>query len=179
MPSTKSSKRKKYQYNVDRRKLWKKSRRVPEIKCPQIKNAWDGRKSMKRNLAAMGLAVDPNKAIPIPKPKGPFSFEKTEVEAVPKEPPNKHVVEELEEEASLPEKKTLKLSRPEVSYCTYMMEKYGEDYKAMAMDERNYYQDTPKQIRQRINKFKSLPDQYNKYLAEKNAGKTTDTMDTA
>ena len=36
---------------------------------------------------------------------------------------------ELEEEANLPQPKTLKLSDPESEYCIYMMEKYGEDYK--------------------------------------------------
>lgn len=36
---------------------------------------------------------------------------------------------ELEAEAAVPEAKTLRLSEPEVRFCTYMMEKHGEDYK--------------------------------------------------
>ncbi len=36
---------------------------------------------------------------------------------------------ELEEEANHPQERRLKYSDPEVRYCIYMMEKYGEDYK--------------------------------------------------
>ena len=35
----------------------------------------------------------------------------------------------LEAEASVPEKRTLKFSEPELEFVTYMMNKYGEDYK--------------------------------------------------
>jgi hypothetical protein len=35
----------------------------------QIKNAWDETKSLKHNLRNMGLATDPNIAIPVPKTK--------------------------------------------------------------------------------------------------------------
>ena len=35
----------------------------------------------------------------------------------------------LEAEASLPQDKRLRLSEPEVQYCTYMMDKYKDDYK--------------------------------------------------
>ncbi|KAK3095549.1 hypothetical protein FSP39_015991 [Pinctada imbricata] len=47
-----------------------------------------------------------------------------------------------------------------------MMEKYGEDYKAMARDSRNHFQDTPKQIKRKIQVFKSIPEQYNEYLSK-------------
>lgn len=40
----------------------------------------------------------------------------------------------------------------------------------MARDSKNYYQDTPKQIKRKINKFKSVPDQYNAYLRSKETG---------
>jgi hypothetical protein len=39
------------------------------------------------------------------------------------------VLPELEAEATIPGKRLLKLSEPEVAYCIRMMEKYGEDYK--------------------------------------------------
>ena len=35
----------------------------------QIKNAWDQQRSVKFNLRSMGLAVDPNEAIPVPQTK--------------------------------------------------------------------------------------------------------------
>ena len=36
---------------------------------------------------------------------------------------------ELEAEAGAPQVRRLKLSQPEVNFCTYMMDKYGDDYK--------------------------------------------------
>ncbi|KAG8128449.1 hypothetical protein E2320_015292, partial [Naja naja] len=70
MPKAKQKqRRKKYNYNVDRKKLNRafRKRSAPKIKCAQIRHAWDSTKSVSKNLAEMGLAVDPNKAIPIPK----------------------------------------------------------------------------------------------------------------
>lgn len=43
---------------------------------------------------------------------------------------------------------------------------------AMARDERNYYQETPKQIQRKINRFKSIPEMYNVY-ADAKQGETT------
>lgn len=38
----------------------------------------------------------------------------------------------------------------------------------MALDKKNYYQYTWKQIRAKIKVFKGIPEQYNKYLENKN-----------
>ena len=46
------------------------------------------------------------------------------------------------------------------------MKKYGKDYKAMARDSKNYYQETWKQLRQKVRTFKKIPEQFNKYLEE-------------
>ena len=35
---------------------------------------------------------------------------------------------ELEDEAAIPEERRLRMSGPDVDYCIYMLEKYGEDY---------------------------------------------------
>ena len=40
-------------------------------------------------------------------------------------------------------------------------------FQAMARDPKNYYQDTPKQIKRKIALFKQMPEQYNKYLEDK------------
>nr|XP_012294425.1 nucleolar protein 16-like [Aotus nancymaae] len=68
--------------------------------------------------------------------------------------PTSVITPDLEAEASLPEKKGNTLSRDLIDYVRYMVENHGEDYKAMARDEKNYYQDTPKQIRNKINVYK-------------------------
>ncbi|XP_063498625.1 nucleolar protein 16 isoform X5 [Symphalangus syndactylus] len=78
-----------------------------------------------------------------------------DIEERPKELVRKpYVLNDLEAEASLPEKKGNTLSRDLIDYVRYMVENHGEDYKAMARDEKNYYQDTPKQIRSKINVYK-------------------------
>ncbi|KAL3864483.1 hypothetical protein ACJMK2_006162 [Sinanodonta woodiana] len=171
----------KFRYNVDRKKQWKKSKKLPAIKCPEIRQAWDNKKTVLQNMADMGLSADPNKTIKIPSTKeliGPKNM-KVEDNNQTKKPPKPkkiYVAQALEEQASSSSEKKLRLSEPDVQYCIYMMEKYGDDYKAMARDYKNYYQDTPKQIRRKINVFKSIPKQYNAYLQSK--GEKTKKMDT-
>ena len=45
----------------------------------------------------------------------------------------------------------------------------------MARDRKNYYQDTPKQIKKRIMTFKNIPTQYNAYLKSKETGESAST----
>ncbi|XP_022080608.1 nucleolar protein 16-like isoform X2 [Acanthaster planci] len=139
-----------------------------------VKEAWDKRKSMARNLADMGLSVNPNKTIPIPKMKDklkPIAGEDTETETPePSQPSKIFVLQALEDMANVPLGRSVRISQPLMNYCIRLMEKYGEDYKAMARDPKNYYQDTPKQIRRKINLFKSIPEQYNPYIQGKMTG---------
>ncbi|XP_077963016.1 LOW QUALITY PROTEIN: nucleolar protein 16 [Gasterosteus aculeatus] len=71
MPKAKkSSKRKKFDYNQDRKKMRKRSNKKynPRIENSQIRNAWDNKKSTAKNLLGlMGLAFDPNRTVPIKK----------------------------------------------------------------------------------------------------------------
>ncbi|XP_064630296.1 nucleolar protein 16-like [Lineus longissimus] len=170
-----------FNYNKNRRKAWKKSKELPKIKCEQIKNAWDDTKSMQHNLKNMGIATNPNKAIPVPKTKDLIpGFEREDgdkpMEMMMVQPRSKlHVVKELEDIANQPQEKRLKLPEQEVKYCIYMMEKHKDNYKAMARDERNYYQDTPKQIKRKIMTFKGIPSQYQAYLNSKEEGKMDTT----
>ncbi|KAK3597767.1 hypothetical protein CHS0354_006125 [Potamilus streckersoni] len=162
----------KFLYNVDRKKLWKKSKKLPAIKCPEIKQAWDNKKTVFQNMADMGLSADPNKTLKIANTKeliGPKSMKVEDNDKTRKslKPRKGYVAQALEDQAGLSPAKTLRLSEPDVQYCIYMMEKYGDDYKAMAKDPKNYYQDTPKQIRRKINIFTSIPEQYNDYLQSK------------
>ncbi|XP_053145823.1 nucleolar protein 16 [Hemicordylus capensis] len=158
MPKAKGkSRRQKYSYNVNRKKQNKASRRRanPRIKCAQIRHAWDSTRSVSQNLAEMGLAIDPNKAVPIPKTiQRVMQMEIDGQEGRRKIVRKPYVLNELEFEASLPEKKSETLSRDLIDYVQHMIRNHGENYKAMARDEKNYYQDTPKQIKRKINVYK-------------------------
>uniref|UniRef100_A0A8C5QV35 Nucleolar protein 16 n=1 Tax=Leptobrachium leishanense TaxID=445787 RepID=A0A8C5QV35_9ANUR len=65
-----------------------------------------------------------------------------------------YVIEGLQAAASVPSKKTMGISSDMIHYVSHMVENYGEDYKVMARDEKNYYQDTPKQIKRKVNLYK-------------------------
>ena len=47
---------------------------------------------------------------------------------------------------------------------------YGFILQAMARDRRNYYQDTPKQIKRKIETFKKIPDLYDAYRLMQDLG---------
>ncbi|XP_057677585.1 nucleolar protein 16 [Corythoichthys intestinalis] len=155
MPKAKKTRRKmKFDYNKDRKKLKKRlmKKANPRIENKQLREAWNPRKSTARNLQDMGLAYDPNRSLPINKDgrlglnKGP----KVTGHIVTKP----YVLNQLEEEANLPVKDTKTLSSDLIQYVQHMIREHKEDYKAMARDEKNYYQDTPKQIKRKINEYK-------------------------
>ncbi|KFU92934.1 Nucleolar protein 16, partial [Chaetura pelagica] len=126
-----------------------------------IRHAWDPTKSVAQNLAEMGLAEDPNKAVPIPKKMLGMEVESSGQGQGKRLVRKPYVVTEMEYEASLPEKKSNTLSRDLIDYVRYMIQNHGENYKEMALDEKNYYQDTPKQIKRKINVYKNFyPEEY-------------------
>lgn len=55
-----------------------------------------------------------------------------------------------------------------MKYATYLLDKYGLNYKAMVKDEKNHDQETWKQFRAKIRKFMSIPEQFNVYLKKRN-----------
>lgn len=153
----KSRKRKnKYNYSMNRmKKLKKSSKRRIKIKSLPVREAWEETKGIYDNMRDMGLAANPNETI-------------STTDSVRKlRAPKAHVVKQLEEEASQPMASTLRLSGDNVKFCVYMLEKYGEDYVAMAKDRKNYFQETPAKIRQMISTFKKIPEQWNAYLRVK------------
>uniref|UniRef100_A0A3Q3FEG0 Nucleolar protein 16 n=1 Tax=Labrus bergylta TaxID=56723 RepID=A0A3Q3FEG0_9LABR len=82
---------------------------------------------------------------------------------------------ELHEEAGRPEKDTKTLSSDLIEYAQYMIREHGDDFKAMARDEKNYYQDTPKQIKRKINEYKRCHSQhYDAFISSLAAPKPTD-----
>uniref|UniRef100_A0A9L0RQM1 Nucleolar protein 16 n=1 Tax=Equus caballus TaxID=9796 RepID=A0A9L0RQM1_HORSE len=86
MPKAKGkTRRQKFGYNVNRKRLNRNARRkaAPRIECSHIRHAWDHAKSVRQNLAEMGLAMDPNKAVPLRKRK--VKAMEVDVEERPKE----------------------------------------------------------------------------------------------
>ncbi|XP_005147380.2 nucleolar protein 16 [Melopsittacus undulatus] len=170
MPKAKGKNRRhKYSYNLNRKRLYRSARRraAPRIACSHIRQAWDPTKSVAQNLAEMGLAGDPNKAVPIPKKKRLGMEMESNGQDQGKQLVRKpYVLNEMEYEASLPEKKSNTLSRDLIDYVRYMIQNHGENYKEMARDEKNYYQDTPKQIKRKINVYKNFyPEEYKEFVA--------------
>ncbi|KAM8993763.1 nucleolar protein 16 isoform 2-T2 [Guaruba guarouba] len=168
MPKAKGKgRRRRYCYSVNRKRLHRSARRraAPRIACSHIRQAWDRSKSVAQNLAEMGLAGDPNKAVPIPGKEllGMESNGQDQGKQLVRKP---YVLNEMEYEASLPEKKSNTLSRDLIDYVRYMIQNHGENYKEMARDEKNYYQDTPKQIKRKINVYKNFyPEEYKDFVA--------------
>ncbi|XP_066582380.1 nucleolar protein 16 [Prorops nasuta] len=169
-------------HGVNRKRLRNKLKRLPIIKCAQMKQEWEVTKSTRLNLRDMGLAYDPNEVLKIPNIKEQLLKKvinerndmqcEWKTEDISKETniaKKSHVAKELEAEARAPRERLFKLPKGQVQFLTYLLDKYGEDYKAMARDKKNHYQMTWKQIRAKINKFKSIPEQYNEYLHSKSS----------
>merc|ERR1712243_449334 len=50
---------------------------------------------------------------------------------------------------------------------SYMMDKHGMDFKAMARDPKNHYQETPAKLKGMVTKFISIPEHYAPYCKER------------
>ncbi|XP_067852476.1 nucleolar protein 16 [Heptranchias perlo] len=164
MPKAKGkNRRKKFDYKSDRKKLKRKmlKKAAPRIECEHIRKAWNIKKSVAQNLAEMGLASDPNRTVPIKKRKI-MKMETASADGEGQVVIKPYVINELEAQASLPEVKRSTLSREFIDYVRHMIENYKDNYKAMARDEMNYYQDTPHQIKKKIESYKRFyPSEYN------------------
>lgn len=148
MPKAKHSRKKKYDYDKNRKKQKKQFMKKyrPTIEDFNIRHAWDNYKTSQRNLQEMGLAFDPNQTLPIKAPDG-----KPAPSPIVTKP---YVMRKLEEEANQPFEDDKSLSRDLIDFVQHMVGRYRDDFKAMARDEKNYYQDTPKQIQRKVNEYK-------------------------
>ncbi|KAG7174113.1 nucleolar protein 16-like [Homarus americanus] len=173
---TRRNNRKKYRYRANsNRKEKKMDRKInPHIECVQVRKAWDKKKPAPANLADMGLVYHLERDVPVES--------KTQNEETSEMPPRKRikrgkeekpteVVKQLEEaineEYRRKESAGIRLTNAQVEYATAMLDKYGDNYKAMARDRKNYFQDTWKQIRAKINLFTQNPKYYAPYLKQK------------
>lgn len=69
------------------------------------------------------------------------------------EAPLSKYVQDLEKEANKPRKKKFKFGKEMCKELEYYIQKYGDNYEAMARDKRNIYQDSPGQLRYKIKKY--------------------------
>ncbi|KAG9265911.1 nucleolar protein 16 [Astyanax mexicanus] len=166
-----ASKRNTFDYNKNRKKQKKKLKKKerPTIGCAQIRKAWDDRKSAKQNMQDMGLSYGTKGVLPINKKS--FSAPVEEAQAVVVKP---YVIREMETAASLRGKNTRTCSNDLTEFVQYMIREHNEDYKAMAKDEKNYYQHTPKQIKRKVELYKRChPQDYGAFIASLQAEKTS------
>lgn len=166
----KSRNRSKFSYNKNKKKLKRKIRRKekPHIECPQIRNAWDEHKTVKQNLQEMGLSLGTKGMLPI---KNKKDMESNPAETNVLKP---YVIEAMEVEASLRREDRTTCSTDIIEYVQYMVKEHNEDYKAMARDEKNYYQDTPNQIKRKVELYKRChPEQYAAFIASLQSQKST------
>lgn len=120
----------------------------------------EGSKKPKQFFQELGLAEDPNKVIGKKKraklAKDPNSIRSNKIKKAPKETPATKFVRELEEKANKPTKKNFKFGKVMCAELEYYIQKYGDDYQAMARDKKNIYQDSPGQLRQKIIKYNKI-----------------------
>ncbi|KAG5680065.1 hypothetical protein PVAND_009593 [Polypedilum vanderplanki] len=167
-----------YQYDKNRKNLKKqlKIKSGGKIKCAEIKNEIVPGKSLKQNINEMGLVFNTKKEFKVPNYKearkrkmlsNGFVEEDVSDDETGKIAPKKRVAEKFEKEAKELRESKFKLPKNQVKIISYFMDKYGLNYKAMVKDYKNYDQETWRQFRQKIRKFMSIPEQFAKYLEER------------
>lgn len=163
---------------------------------PLIKQEWQKGKSLSKNLDDMGLAFDTNKALSVPnnrehrkqiirvvngfveedtsdleiKEEGMTDDEEVQTDMKRQKKstrPKEFVAETLERDANEYVESRFRLPKGVVKEVSYYMDKYGLDYKAMARDSQNHYQETWRQIRAKCRKFMSISDQFVHYLEKR------------
>ncbi|XP_025416824.1 nucleolar protein 16 [Sipha flava] len=147
--------------NYNKKKLSKKMKKMPSVTCPLIKDHWNNKVSVAKNLSIFGLSNNPNRSVSTGFTNIQPQVEEEDINVQSKkrkrEPRQPQVVKLLEEQAKKPTGiKQITLPPGTVKFLTGLMEKYGDNYKAMTKDPKNVYQMTWKQIRAKILTFKSI-----------------------
>ncbi|CAI2306007.1 unnamed protein product [Caenorhabditis sp. 36 PRJEB53466] len=149
-------------------------KKLSKSAVPVIRYTWDEFKTPRENVRDMGIAFNPNEAVPIkeqrkeiidavpidgvsidvPKPAKRMTGKKTN------EKQAKHIVSKLEEQVAEEEKRIsgqdrkFQLFHRETELCVYMLARHGEDFQAMTRDPKNLWQYTPKQWAKKIRTYK-------------------------
>jgi len=180
MPGLKKLKKgKKFNYGRNRSRVRKQQEKTSKfnvalkVDCQAMKEVWDTRVSLKENMTKMGVAFDANNVVPkisskqkmvkeMKKKKG-MEVDDNEEEMRRKS----EVIAKLEDEAKFEAKQTFRFTPTQVQLISYMMDKHGEDWSAMARDSKNHYQETAAKLRGMVTKFISIPEHYAVYCKER------------
>merc|ERR1712198_154517 len=169
----KQRKKKKYNYGRNRSRVRKQQERTTKFNvkgdCKAMKDVWDYRISVKENMASMGVVLNAKEVVPASgtKKKTVDKFkvlnnkplqEKTRPSVIKQE-----VIQQLEAEANVEAKQNFRFTPTQVQLITYMMDKHGMDFKAMARDPKNHYQETPAKLKGMVTKFINIPEHYAPY----------------
>merc|ERR1712050_240728 len=123
--------------------------------------------------AAMGVALDVNQVMPFAGTKKKLINKLKKQNQVPIEEKSSvkvtkpDVITQLEDEANVEAKPTFRFTPTQVQLITYMMDKHGMDFKAMARDPKNHYQEAPAKLKGMVTKFISIPEHYAPYCKER------------
>ena len=184
-------KKKTYNYGRNRKRvkqqLEKTSKFNVKVDCKVVRDAWDHRISVRENMSRMGIVLNASDVMPVSgtKKKLVNNMKKLKNVAVEEETEatansaimKPEVIAKLSEEANVPVKQNFRFTTSQVQLITHMMDKHGTDYKAMARDPRNHFQETPAKLKGMILKFISIPEHYAPYCKERGLLQTTENSD--
>jgi len=170
-------KAKKFKYDKNRKRVKKTQEKHQKhrikISNETMKGLWNPKLSIQNNLETMGVAFDANKVVEQKTMKQKIIQKiknENDLEPIFKEektaPVDSDVVKKLESEVKeMEDNRTscFRFTGEQVKWITYCLDKYGDDFKAMARDPKNIWQETPKQIRQKVLKFVNIPEQFAVY----------------
>ncbi|CAK9298464.1 unnamed protein product [Gordionus sp. m RMFG-2023] len=124
----KKTRAKKFKYNVNKKKQWKKSKKLPAIGMKELKETWNKHMTVKQNFRTFGLCFDPNS---ITSKDKSINKDNTEVMEIveSKKTMAKHLEKLAEENAPVKTGIINNLSVDNIEFCKYMISKYSEDYK--------------------------------------------------
>lgn len=182
MPKLRKLRRKqKFQHDRNRKRIKKSQDKYKKdnikVSSEVMQNHWNHKDSIKTNLEKMGVAFDANSVVQHKSTKkrlmdrvtkDDHSDEMENHENNQKKPTS--VIKRLEEEVIEAEKnikQTFRFPSEQAKWIEYCIDKHGDDFKAMARDSKNIWQETPKQIRQKVLKFMSTPAHYDAFAKER------------
>ncbi|XP_028517867.1 nucleolar protein 16 isoform X2 [Exaiptasia diaphana] len=139
----------------------KKIKKKIKIQNKTIQKHWDHSKTMKQNFKDLGLSCDVNMSMPVIKKKKTEGEETMEVDSTTS------VVQEFEQLAQTEEKKERHISPGEAQFVWNLIQKHGNDYKAMARDKMNIYQHTTNQIKRKCEAFLRSSQDFSQHLQNK------------